>query len=99
MIPEKNKVLSESEIKRLASLKKQKQNFKAKEQIIRDALNIVDSKRKNKIIFDDDFGEGDGQKEYNEKLSLFNNDDDEDGNYVKLDEDCFNVKHKPKVVL
>ncbi|KAK0082403.1 hypothetical protein PV325_010473 [Microctonus aethiopoides] len=96
MIPKKNKVLSESEIKRLASLKKQKQNFKAKEQIIRDALNIVDSKRKNKIIFDDDFGEGDGDNEFNDKLSLFNNDDDEDGNYVKLDEDCFNVKHKPK---
>ncbi|KAK0168788.1 hypothetical protein PV327_002557 [Microctonus hyperodae] len=96
MIPKKNKVSNESEIKRLASLKKQKQSFKAKEQIIRDALNIVDNKRKNKIIFNDDFGEDDSKKESNEKFSLFNNEDDEDGNYVKLDEDCFNVSHKPK---
>ncbi|KAG7209638.1 hypothetical protein KM043_011285 [Ampulex compressa] len=72
--------IHESERKRLKSLKEKKQAFKAKEQLVRDALSNLDNKsRNNKIVFDNDTDEVEDQHVIKQSgKSLF---DDDEGEY------------------
>ncbi|XP_034940118.1 probable RNA-binding protein CG14230 [Chelonus insularis] len=93
---DKNKY--ESELKRVASLKQRKQSFKAKEQLIRNALKTVDSK-KNKIVFSDDVENSVNNLSHQKKPSnhpqLFDDDNDDDNEHNEITFD-FNKKYKPQ---
>ncbi|KAF7415269.1 hypothetical protein HZH68_003758 [Vespula germanica] len=83
----------EAEEKRLLSLKRKKEAFKVKEQLIRDALKSLDNKKaSNKIVFDDNI-EKDIATEKEEKKCkiLFDNEDDDDEE-VTWNNDKFKTK-------
>ncbi|XP_031788053.1 probable RNA-binding protein CG14230 isoform X1 [Nasonia vitripennis] len=88
-IPEKPTAISESEKKRLMSLKQKKQAFRTQQQAIRDALNSVDKNQSsNKIKFDDDIDvqitKTQADKSAYRKNALFESDDE---NEEKIDWD------------
>lgn len=75
--------VNDSEKKRLESLKRQKQTFKAKELAVKNALKNLDNvSNKNKIIFDEDIDTVKQpeikKKTEKRKRNLFDNDDDDD---------------------
>ncbi|KAF7994107.1 hypothetical protein HCN44_011376 [Aphidius gifuensis] len=94
-------VLQDSEAIRLASLKKQKKAFKAKEQVIRDALNSVDNNtQNNKIVFDDETIDTYINTQNvieTKKKQLFDDDDGDDGADSGAGIE-FNISKKEKVV-
>ncbi|EZA48780.1 hypothetical protein DMN91_004913 [Ooceraea biroi] len=94
-------VITESERKRLQSLKEKKHAFKIKGQLIHQALSDLNNAKSNKIRFDDDFGEEQSTKPKRQKIALFDSDDDNDDNKkdVLWNEDEFAAKKKKKVVL
>ncbi|XP_028981911.1 probable RNA-binding protein CG14230 [Diachasma alloeum] len=92
----------DSDAVRRASLKKQKEAFREKELLIRNALNSVDGSVNKKIIFDDNIGEQEDnyeQKNTNrsKKRTLFDDDDDKEGD-SRVDEFDFSENKKAKVV-
>jgi len=93
-------VITESEKKRLRSLKEKKQAFKAKGQLVQQALSNLDKATSNKkIIFDDDF-DGEQSPKSKRKRDLFDSDDD---NNIEKDSlwngDEFNAKKNKKATL
>ncbi|KAI4503511.1 hypothetical protein M0802_001733 [Mischocyttarus mexicanus] len=88
-------VHEEAEKRRLLSLEKKKEAFKAKGQLIRDALKNVDKSKANRIVFDD-YGEKDVAiekgKEKRKRNALFDNEDDNDDNEVNWNDDKFKRK-------
>lgn len=90
-------VQEEAEKRRLLSLKKKKEAFKAKEKLISDALKNVDKSKANKIVFDDNIEQdvsiekGTGKRKHN---TLFDNedDDDDDDKEVNWNDDKFKTK-------
>ncbi|KMQ95446.1 putative rna-binding protein [Lasius niger] len=85
--------ITESERKRLQSLKEKKQAFKAKGQFIQQALkNLDDTTKYKKIIFDDDIDEQQSPKS-KKKRDLFDSDNDNDNEKDSLwNKDKFNIK-------
>ncbi|KAM0728776.1 putative RNA-binding protein [Formica fusca] len=70
-------MITESEKKRLQSLKEKKQAFKVKGQFIQQALRNLDNTTKcKKIIFDNDIDEQQSPKPKRKKRDLFDNDSD-----------------------
>ncbi|GAB1862626.1 Putative rna-binding protein [Camponotus japonicus] len=92
-------VITESEKKRLQSLKAKKQAFKAKGQLIQQALKNLDNTTKcKKIIFDDDVDEQQNPK-LKKKKDLFDNNSDSEDSPWNGDE--FNIKenkHKKTIL-
>ncbi|XP_076669981.1 putative RNA-binding protein CG14230 isoform X2 [Andrena cerasifolii] len=92
--------ISESEKKRLESLKRQKEAFRAKELAVRNALKNLDSKTNaNKIIFNDDVYKAEQpkvkKKTEKRKHDLFDDDDDnynDDNGESLLDVNKFGMK-------
>ncbi|XP_076242572.1 uncharacterized protein LOC143184325 isoform X2 [Calliopsis andreniformis] len=82
-----SEMITESEKKRLKSLKRQKQTFKAKELAVKNALKNLDNKpSQNKIIFDEDIDiikQPEVKKKIQNKRNLFDNDDDDDNDGAK----------------
>ncbi|XP_046831144.1 probable RNA-binding protein CG14230 [Vespa crabro] len=79
----------ESEKKRLLSLKRKKEAFKVKEQLIHDALKNLDKRKAdNKIVFDDGIV---SEKEKGKRKILFDNEDDDDEE-VTWNDDKFETK-------
>ncbi|XP_070159965.1 probable RNA-binding protein CG14230 [Polyergus mexicanus] len=98
-------MITESEKKRLQSLKEKKQAFKVKGQFIQQALRNLDNTTKcKKIIFDSDIDEQQSLKLKKEKRDLFDNDsDNEKDNEEKSlwNKDKFNIKetkHKKTIL-
>ncbi|XP_033214137.1 probable RNA-binding protein CG14230 isoform X2 [Belonocnema kinseyi] len=86
-------VISESERKRLASLKAKKEAFKAKEQAVRNALKMVDTtNRSKKIIFDD--LESTEDNETSKKRKLCWESDEEEEEFKFPDDSELNSKSK-----
>ncbi|XP_011860506.1 PREDICTED: probable RNA-binding protein CG14230 [Vollenhovia emeryi] len=91
-------VITESEKKRLRSLKEKKQAFKAKRLIIHQALSNLDNTTNSKKIIFDDFDEGQPLK--SRKRDLFDSDDDNNDEKDSLwSEKVFKVKKSKKVTL
>ena len=92
--------ISESEKKRLESLKRQKEAFRAKELAVKNALKNLDSKTNtNKIIFNDDVYKAEQpkvkKKTEKRKHDLFDDDDDnynDDNGEAPLDVNKFGMK-------
>ncbi|XP_018404159.1 PREDICTED: nucleolar protein 8-like [Cyphomyrmex costatus] len=93
-------VITESEKKRLQSLKEKKQAFKAKEQLIQQALRNLDNTTHNKkIIFDDDNEQQGIKPKKKIKKDLFDSDDDSNNEKNSLwNEDAFKVKKSKKTL-
>ncbi|XP_011643059.1 nucleolar protein 8-like isoform X1 [Pogonomyrmex barbatus] len=94
-------VITESEKKRLQSLKEKEQAFKAKKQLIQQALRNLDNTTNNKkIIFDDDFCEQQQQSSNlkRKKTDLFDSDDNDEKDCL-WNEDEFNANKKKKMTL
>ncbi|XP_076652816.1 uncharacterized protein LOC143359051 [Halictus rubicundus] len=98
--------INESEKKRLESLKRKKESFKAKELAVQHALKNLDNKsNKNKIIFDDNIDEvlepKIKKKAKKKKHDLFDDtvDDDEDNNEPIWDIDNFETNKKGRTVI
>ncbi|KAL2717791.1 putative RNA-binding protein CG14230 [Vespula squamosa] len=83
----------EAEKKRLLSLKRKKEAFKVKEQLIRDALKNLDNRKaNNKIVFDDNIEKNIAtEKEKEKRKILFDNEDDDDEE-VTWSDDKFKTK-------
>lgn len=94
-------VISESEKKRLRSLKEKKQAFKAKNQLVQQALSNLDNITNNKkIIFDDVDGQQDLKAKKKTKKDLFDSDVDSNNEKDPLwNEDEFKVKKSKKTNL
>ncbi|XP_011061588.1 PREDICTED: uncharacterized protein LOC105150294 [Acromyrmex echinatior] len=94
-------VITESEKKRLQSLKEKKQAFKAKGQFIQQALKNLDNTTNNKkIIFDDVNEQQDIKQKEKTKRDLFDSDDDNNNEKNFLwNEDEFKVKKRKKITL
>lgn len=93
-------MISESEKKRLQSLKEKKQTFKAKGQFIQQALRNVDNTTKCKKIIFDDIDEQQCPKSKRKKKDLFDNDSNNEEDSL-WNEDEFIIKenkHK-KIIL
>ncbi|XP_015595235.1 probable RNA-binding protein CG14230 [Cephus cinctus] len=91
-VPKKEMTISEK--KRIQSLKEKKLIFKAKEQMIRDALKSVDKAQNKKIVFEDDVGqEDDAKKNGKDRKLLFDDAEDVEANW---DENQFEIKNKTK---
>ncbi|KYN09476.1 hypothetical protein ALC57_18422 [Trachymyrmex cornetzi] len=97
----KMNVITESEKKRLQSLKEKKQAFKAKGQFIQQALKNLDNTTNNKkIIFDDVNEQQDVKQKKKTKTDLFDSDDDNNNEKDSLwNEDEFKVKKRKKTTL
>nr|XP_050844552.1 probable RNA-binding protein CG14230 [Vespula vulgaris]XP_050844553.1 probable RNA-binding protein CG14230 [Vespula vulgaris]XP_050844554.1 probable RNA-binding protein CG14230 [Vespula vulgaris] len=82
----------EAEKKRLLSLKRKKEAFKVKEQLIRDALKGLDNKKaNNKIVFDDSIEKNIATEKEEKKCKiLFDNEDDDEE--VTWNDDKFKTK-------
>ncbi|XP_015187862.1 PREDICTED: probable RNA-binding protein CG14230 [Polistes dominula] len=88
-------VHEEAEKRRLLSLKKKKETFKAKEKLISDALKNVDKNKSNKIVFDENIEEDvtiEKRKENRKRKTLFDNEDDDDDKEVDWNDDKFKRK-------
>ncbi|KYN35594.1 hypothetical protein ALC56_10154, partial [Trachymyrmex septentrionalis] len=96
----KMSVITESEKKRLQSLKEKKQAFKAKGQVIQQALKNLDNTTNNKkIIFDDINEQQDVKQKEKTKRDLFDSDDDNNEKDSLWNEDEFKVKKRKKTTL
>ncbi|KAL6421840.1 hypothetical protein ACFW04_010979 [Cataglyphis niger] len=88
-------MITESEKKRLQSLKEKKQAFKVKGQFIQQALRNIDNTTKcKKIIFDNDIDEWESPKLKKKKRDLFDNDseNERDNEESLWKKDKFNIK-------
>ncbi|XP_012233580.1 probable RNA-binding protein CG14230 [Linepithema humile] len=96
-------IITESEKKRLQALKEKKRVFKAREEIIRQALSNLDTTKNKKIIFDDDTDVQQSTKLKKRKnKDLFDSDDDNDNKNEKdhlWNEEEFNTKKSKKAIL
>ncbi|KAL0108509.1 hypothetical protein PUN28_015209 [Cardiocondyla obscurior] len=93
-------IITESEKKRLRSLKEKKQSFKAKEQLIKQALSNLDNTKNNKKIIFDDIDEEQSLKSKRKiKKDLFDNDDDNNEQDSLWNEEEFKVKKDKKTTL
>ncbi|XP_063971968.1 probable RNA-binding protein CG14230 [Diachasmimorpha longicaudata] len=93
----------DSDAVRRASLKKQKEAFREKELLIRNALNSVDGSVNKKIIFDDSVEEHENNHEgtnasRSKKRTLFDDDDDDEKDELREEEFDFSENKKTKVV-
>ncbi|XP_018301936.1 MATH and LRR domain-containing protein PFE0570w, partial [Mycetomoellerius zeteki] len=93
--------VTESEKKRLQSLKEKKRAFKAKGQLIQQALKNLDNTTNNKkIIFDDVNEQQDVKQKKKTKRDLFDSDNDNNNEKDSLwNEDEFKVKKSKKITL
>ncbi|XP_043499727.1 probable RNA-binding protein CG14230 [Polistes fuscatus] len=88
-------VHEEAEKRRLLSLKKKKEEFKAKEKLISDALKNVDKNKANKIVFDDNIEQDvtiEKGKEKRKRKPLFDNEDGDDDKEFNWNDDKFKTK-------
>lgn len=92
-------VITESENRRLRSLQEKKQSFKAKGQLIQQALSNLDNTTNNKKIIFDDIDKQQSPKKKT-KRDLFDSDDDNNNEKDSLwNEDEFKVKKSKKITL
>ncbi|XP_036144407.1 nucleolar protein 8 isoform X2 [Monomorium pharaonis] len=92
-------VITESEKKRLRSLKERKQAFKAKGQVIQQALRNLDNTTKNKKIIFDDVDTQQNSKLKEKTKRLFDSDDDNNEMDSLWNKDEFKVKKSKKATL
>lgn len=92
--------VQESEKKRLQSLKEKKRAFKAKEKAVQDALKDFGGKpRNNKIIFDEDIDQiTESKPQKNDRIELFDNEDEESEDGLDWDSKEFEAKKKKQSV-
>ncbi|XP_043686836.1 probable RNA-binding protein CG14230 [Vespula pensylvanica] len=83
----------EAEKKRLLSLKRKKEAFKVKEQLIRDALKSLDNRKaSNKIVFDDSIEKNIATEKEEKKFKILFDNEDDDDEEVTWNDDKFKTK-------